>query len=167
LRFEGEKNNQTRRGKKMKEQRRTGQCNECLKIREMATSTICFTCYRRHRRAMERAADSPYTDLSASPISRDGRRVLAAYPKLLSVLADLRVSRDGVREVIDIVRPYLKPAREWLNGAALIDSCEREQPAEAVCETADWESDDAALGEREQQADVHVHDNQTVETVNA
>jgi hypothetical protein len=92
----------------------------------MATKQVCFMCYRRHRRARERAADNPYTDLSTSPISKDGRRVLSSYNGLLKAVADLRLSPDAVREVIDIVRPYLKPAAPWLAAAAAAVSSEGE-----------------------------------------
>jgi len=104
-------------------ERRNARCVECDRIREMATTELCFTCYRRHKRAMERAEDNPYTDLHTSPISKEGRRVLAGYNKLLGALSDLRLSRDGVHEVIDIVKPWLKPAKLWLNLS------ERERPA--------------------------------------
>ena len=68
--------------------------------------------------------------------------MLGAYPKLISALNDLRVSQDHTREVIDIVRPYLKPARQWLN----------------VDERFVGETADVGFREREQENDVHVHD---------
>jgi hypothetical protein len=128
----------------MSEERRTGKCEECSRIREMATKQLCYRCYRRHQRAKERAEESPYSDITTPPFSRDARRVYAAYPKLLDVLSDLRVSQDHVREIIDICRPYLKPARQWLN----ID--ERQFVEEPV--------DTEEFGEREHEADVHVHE---------
>jgi len=128
----------------MTEHRRSARCEECGLIREMATRQLCYRCYRRHARAKERLAEDPYSDFTTSPISRDGKRVLAGYQKLVSALADLRVSPDGCREVIDIIRPWLKSARAWLN-------------VDRQIETDTPDDIDIPVGEREQAVDVHVH----------
>jgi len=100
--------------------RRVGICSECGESREMATSHLCFACYRRAERAEERAA-SAVVDRHSTSIRREHKRALRAFAQVMAGLADLGVSKQDLVEIKEIITPYLQPLMEYFPTASPVN----------------------------------------------
>jgi len=99
--------------------RRVAACAECGESREMATSELCFACYRRAQRAEERAAAG--IDRHSTPIRREHKRALRAFAQVMAGLADLGVSKQDLVEIKEIITPYLQPLMEYFPTASPVN----------------------------------------------
>lgn len=93
---------------------RTDQCPECHREGvKMATKTLCFTCYRRARRADERSREE--FDRHSPAVRKEHTKVFRGYTGLMQAMADLRVGSADVTRILGIVSKYLDLARPFLN----------------------------------------------------
>jgi hypothetical protein len=86
-------------------ERRKARCEECEQVKEMATTSECFACYRRRKRAEE--AERNYPDLHNPGVRREHTRLLKGYSRLIGALADLKVGKEDLDEIRGVLAPYL------------------------------------------------------------
>lgn len=95
----------------MKEQRRLGTCEECGAEKvKMATTTACFTCYQRARRANGREPD-----LHNPSLRKEHVKLVKQYSKLMEVFAALKVNDDTKNAVMLQIRPYFHTIEHLVN----------------------------------------------------
>jgi hypothetical protein len=95
----------------MKEQRRLGKCEECGDDDvAMATTTACFKCYQRARRANGREPD-----LHNPSLRKEHVKLVKHYSKLMEVFAALRVNDATKDAVMLYIRPYFRTIEHLVN----------------------------------------------------
>jgi hypothetical protein len=99
--------------------RRVGTCSECGESREMATSQLCFACYRRAERAQERS--SAVVDRHSTPLRREHKRAIRAFAQVMAGLADLGVSKQDLVQIREIITPYLAPLMDYFPTASRVN----------------------------------------------
>jgi hypothetical protein len=85
----------------------------------MATSQLCFACYRRAERAQERT--SAVVDRHSSPLRREHKRAIRAFAQVMGGLADLGVSKQDLLQIREIITPYLQPLMEYFPTASHVN----------------------------------------------
>src|SRR5438477_145298 len=84
--------------------RKTAQCMNCGEVREIAAHGLCFTCYRRSERRVDRSVDR-----HSPGIRRDDFRLVSSYCQILKALSSIGVGQADVEQVRRILAPYLEP----------------------------------------------------------
>lgn len=112
----------------MKEQRRLGICEECgAENVKMATTTACFTCYQRARRANSREPD-----LHNPSLRKEHVKLVKQYSKLLEVFAALKVNDDTKNAVMLHIRPYFHTIEHLVNlGVGTANEPSASEPTDA------------------------------------
>jgi hypothetical protein len=104
--------------------RKIGECLNCGEPRELAAKGLCFTCYRRHERAMSRGP----VDRHVGAIRKEQQKIYAAYSSVMIGLGKLGVSKEDLELVIEVIRPYLVPIAEQLRSSGMVTGSGGEEP---------------------------------------
>jgi hypothetical protein len=95
----------------MPDERRRGTCDECGAIDvPMATSTACYACYQRARRANQASADPHNPSLRKEHV-----KLVKLYSRLVDILAALRVDDIAKHAIMEQVRPYFRTVTHLVN----------------------------------------------------
>ena len=91
--------------------RRIGECINCGLEKPIAAFDLCYTCYRREGRQ----ADRKFLDKHNPGVTRDQKRILSGYAKMLGGLGDMAVPRGTVLLICRMIKPWLVPVEQLLN----------------------------------------------------
>jgi hypothetical protein len=103
----------------MSESRRIDICVECGETREMAILHLCFTCYRRHRRAQEEKGLA--FDKHTPAVRKENLRLKKGFLQLLQAAHGLSLRQQEVNASIRIAAPHLEPISSFVEAILLYD----------------------------------------------
>jgi hypothetical protein len=105
-----------------KTMRRTDGCMNCGEVREIAAHGLCFACYRRQERAVDRQFAN--VDRHNPGVRREHKKLFRGFTSLMVGLSDLGVPNDEVLIIRRIIEPYLEPIAKFLALASEQDKVE-------------------------------------------
>jgi hypothetical protein len=92
--------------------RKTDGCVNCGEIREIAAHGLCFKCYRKNERALDRKFAS--VNRHDPAIRREHKKLFHGFTSMMVGLSDLGVSNVAVIRIRGIIDPYLTPIEQFL-----------------------------------------------------
>ena len=95
--------------------RRRDGCMNCGEVREIAGHGLCFRCYRAEERASKAAGgvDPLWANQGNGNLLKEQKKAFTVVTNILKNISDCPlISRDDVKQMQDILRPYLDKMAE-------------------------------------------------------